>query len=293
MSLISIVVPCFNEEETIPIFYEEIKKIEKEMEAEIEFYFIDDGSSDATLYILRELRKKDLRVHYISFSRNFGKEAALLAGMEASTGDFIVTMDVDLQDPPSLLPEMWRTLCFGNNEYDCVATRRSTRKGEPLLRSYLSKLFYKIINWMSLTEIVDGARDYRFMSRKMANAIINDKEYNRFSKGLYSWVGFKTRWIEYENIERSAGKTKWSFSALVKYSVEGILAYSTIPLSLASIMGIFFCMVSFLVMIFIVVRAALYGDPVAGWPSMVSIITFLDGIILLFLGIIGLYLFKI
>lgn len=291
MDLLSIVVPCFNEESTIPIFYRTVEKIRKQIHTEVEYCFIDDGSRDNTLELLRDLSKKSEAVHYISFSRNFGKEAALYAGLKMAKGDYVVTMDVDLQDPPSLLPKMWNIL--HESDYDCVATRRTTRKGEPRIRSFFARLFYRIINELSDTEIVDGARDYRMMTRQMVNAVIQDGEYNRFSKGIFSWVGFHTKWLAYENVERSAGETKWSFWKLFKYSIEGILAYSTLPLYLSSIMGILMCGISFIALVFIVIRALLYGDPVAGWPSLVSIITLLGGMILFALGIIGLYIAKI
>lgn len=294
MELLSIVVPCFNEEATIPIFYETVEKIKAQIPAEVEYCFIDDGSRDRTLPILRELNKKSGGyVHYRSFSRNFGKEAALYAGLKMAKGDYIVTMDVDLQDPPSLLPRMWQILHDPESDYDCVATRRTTRKGEPPIRSFFARLFYRLINELSDTEIVDGARDYRMMTRQMVNAVIQDSEYNRFSKGIFSWVGFHTKWLAYENVERSAGETKWSFWKLFKYSIEGILAYTTVPLYLSSIMGIIMCGVSFIALLFILIRALIYGDPVAGWPSLVCIITLLGGLVLLALGIMGLYIAKI
>lgn len=294
MELLSIVVPCFNEEATIPIFYETVEKIKEQIPAKVEYCFVDDGSRDRTLPILRELNKKSGgSVHYRSFSRNFGKEAALYAGLKMAKGDYIVTMDVDLQDPPSLLPEMWQILHDPENDYDCVATRRTTRKGEPPIRSFFARLFYRLINELSNTEIVDGARDYRMMTRQMVDAVIQDSEYNRFSKGIFSWVGFHTKWLAYENVERSAGETKWSFWKLFKYSIEGILAYTTVPLYLSSIMGIIMCGVSFVALLFILIRAMIYGDPVAGWPSLVCIITLLGGLVLLALGIMGLYIAKI
>lgn len=293
LELLSIVVPCFNEEATIPIFFKTVERIREQIQADIEYCFVDDGSKDGTLAILRALRRKSDVVHYISFSRNFGKEAALYAGLQMAKGDYIVTMDVDLQDPPSLLPEMWEILHNPDADYDCVATRRTTRKGEPRIRSFFARLFYKIINDLSDTEIVDGARDYRMMTRQMVDAVIQDSEYNRFSKGIFSWVGFQTKWLAYENVERSAGETKWSFWKLFKYSIEGILAYTTIPLYLSSIMGILMCGLSFIALIFIFIRALLFGNPVAGWPSLVCIITLLGGLILLALGIMGLYVAKI
>lgn len=288
---ISLVVPCYNEEATIEIFYHEVLKYEKQMPAQLEFCFIDDGSEDRTIAILRKLAAQDARVHYVSFSRNFGKEAGLYAGLELATGDYVATMDVDLQDPPYLLPEMYRIV--KEEGYDCVATKRSTRKGEPVVRSFFARMFYRIINRMSDTEIVDGARDYRFMSRQMVNAIIEDGEYNRFSKGIFSWVGFNTKWLSYENIERSAGQTKWSFWGLFKYSIEGILAYSTVPLYISSFIGVALFILSIIAFIFIIIKKLVWGDPVQGWASMVCILLFLGGIILLCLGIIGLYVSKI
>lgn len=293
MKLLSLVVPCYNEEKAIPIFYDAVISIKNEIDAEIEFCFIDDGSTDKTLDILRDLNRLDESVRYRSFSRNFGKEAGLLAGLEMAQGDFVATMDVDLQDPPSLLPEMFRILNEPDTKYHCVATRRKTREGEPKVRSAFSKLFYHIINKLSDTEIRDGARDYRMMSRMMVNAIINDREYNRFSKGIFSWVGFETYWIAYENIERSAGTTKWSFWKLFAYSLEGILAYSIVPLYLSSFLGIIMCIVAFVFLVLIVIRALIWGDPVSGWPSMVSIMIFIGGLIQLCLGIVGLYISKI
>lgn len=292
----SLVVPCYNEEEAIPIFYREALKVIEQLkdEFEVEFCFVDDGSKDGTLQCFKDLRAKDERVHYVSFSRNFGKESALYAGLQLSTGDYVATLDVDLQDPPSLLPEMWKTIkeSEGKEDYDCVATRRVNRAGEPPIRSFFARMFYKIINKMSSTEIVDGARDFRLMKRKMVDAILRDAEYNRFTKGIYSWVGFHTKWIAFENVERSAGETKWSFWKLFLYSIEGILAYSTAPLAVASVFGIVFCGVSFISMLVIIIRALAFGDPVAGWPSLVTIIFFLGGIQLLCLGIMGLYLSK-
>ncbi|WP_443796278.1 glycosyltransferase family 2 protein [Dialister hominis] len=293
MQLLSLVVPCFNEEATIQTFYDEVMKYEDRIDAELEFCFIDDGSTDRTIEILRDLHKKDSRVHYVSFSRNFGKEAGLYAGLSMAKGDYVAMMDVDLQDPPALLPDMWRLLHDPIEDYDCVATKRTTRKGEPAIRSFFARQFYKIINKLSKTQIVDGARDFRMMSRQMVNAIVADGEYNRFSKGIFSWVGFKTKWLSYENIERSAGHTKWSFWKLFQYSIEGILAYTTIPLYLSSILGIAMCGVSFLALILIFLRALIAGDPVAGWPSLVCIITLLGGLVLMSLGVIGLYIAKI
>ena len=256
----------------------------------MEFFFIDDGSSDQSLAKIKELVELDDRIHFISFSRNFGKEAAIFAGLEASNGDYVVIMDVDLQDPPKLLPIMYQAV--KEEEYDCVATRRGDRKGEPRIRSFFARLFYRIINKISKVEIVDGARDYRFMTRQMVDAIVSMKEYNRFSKGIFGWVGFKTKWIEFENIERAAGKTKWSFWKLFMYSMEGIVAFSTVPLAFVSFLGIIICILSLLGMLFIFIKTIVWSDPVSGWPSMICIITMLGGIQLLCLGIIGYYLSK-
>ena len=293
MSLISLVVPCFNEEDTIFIFYNEVLKIAPQIDAELEFRFVDDGSTDGTIKVLRELSKKDSRVHFVSFSRNFGKEAALLAGLESSEGDYVATMDVDLQDPPSLLPQMWNDIKDPNNDLDCIATKRQDRKGEPPIRSFFANTFYKLINKISDIKIENGARDYRLMSRKFVNAVIADKEYNRFSKGIFSWVGFNVKWIAYDNVERSGGQTKWSFWKLFKYSLEGFLGFSQVPLYISSVMGLSSCLVAVLALIFIVVRAAIFGDRARGWPSMACIMIFIGGLIMLNLGIIGLYISKI
>lgn len=291
MNKLTIIIPCYNEEEAIPYFYREILKIQNDLrDLELDFLFIDDGSLDRTLDVLKGLRGNDTRVHYISLSRNFGKEAAIYAGLQNATGDYIVTMDVDLQDPPSLLPEMYKIV--SEEGYDCAATCRTTRKGEPPIRSFLAKKFYKIMNKISKTDIVDGARDYRFMNRQMVNAILMMSEYNRFLKGIYGWVGFKIKWIPFENVERIAGKTKWSFWKLFLYSIEGIIAFSTAPLAIASVIGLLFFGISLILLLSIFVKAALWGDPVAGWPSLVCIITFLGGIQLFCLGILGLYLSK-
>ena len=290
MEKISLVVPCYNEEEVIKIFYDEIQKIKKDFEdVSFEIIFVNDGSKDKTLDLMRELSEND-DVRYISFSRNFGKEAAMYAGLEASTGDYVAIMDADLQDPPALLKEMYEIL--ESKEYDSVATRRVTRKGEPVIRSFFARLYYKIINKISKTEIVDGARDFRLMTRQMVNSVLSLKEYNRFSKGIFSWVGYKTKWLEYENVERVAGETKWSFWKLFLYSLDSIVAFSTVPLSIASVMGILFCFVSFIIIIFIIVRTLMFGDPTSGWPSMVCIMFFIGGVHLLCLGVMGQYLSK-
>ena len=290
MKKISLVVPCYNEQEVINLFYAEIQKIKKDFEnVEFEIIFVNDGSKDKTLELMRKLAEND-DVRYVSFSRNFGKEAAMYAGLEASTGDYVAIMDADLQDPPALLKEMYEILESG--EYDSVATRRVTRKGEPVIRSFFARLYYKIINKISKTEIVDGARDFRLMTRQMVDSVLSLKEYNRFSKGIFSWVGYRTKWLEYENIERAAGETKWSFWKLFLYSLESIVAFSTAPLSIASVMGILFCFVSFIIIIFIIVRTLMFGDPTSGWPSMVCIMFFIGGVQLLCLGIMGQYLSK-
>ena len=291
MEKMSIVVPCYNEEKALPIFYNEIIKVSKEFEnVEFEYIFVDDGSKDKTLDLVKEFRKNDARVRYISFSRNFGKEAAMLAGLKESTGDYVTIMDADMQDPPSLLKKMFDTL--KNEGYDCVATRRVTRKGEPVIRSFFARMFYRIINKMSKIEMVDGARDYRLMTRQMVDAIISLKEYNRYSKGLFSFVGFNTKWFEYENVKRVAGESKWSFWKLFKYALEGITAFTTFPLVLSSIVGMLFCLIAFLFIVVIIVRTLIYGDPTSGWPSMVCIIFLVSGVQLFCIGIIGQYLSK-
>lgn len=292
MDKISVIVPCYNEEESMPLFYEEICKVADSFKhVGFEFIFVNDGSRDRTLDIARELSSKDKRVRYISFSRNFGKEAAILAGLEYSVGDYVAIMDADLQDPPSLLHEMYDGI--KNEGYDCVATRRVSRKGEPPIRSFFAKCYYKLINKISKTEIVDGARDYRLMSRQMVNSILELKEYNRFSKGIFSWVGYNTKWLEYKNVERVAGTTKWSFWKLFLYSLESIVAFSTVPLAIASVMGLLFFLVSVIMIIFIIVKTLTIGDPVAGWPSLVCIIFFVSGVQLFSIGVIGQYLSKL
>ena len=289
--LISVVVPCYNEEETLPLFYKEIKKVEKDMkEVKFEYLFINDGSSDDTLEVLRKLSKKDNEVRYISFSRNFGKEAAMLAGLEHSKGDFVTIMDADLQDPPPMLKDMYKGIV--KDGFDCVATRRTNRKGEPIIRSFFAKWFYKIINKMSKVEMVDGARDFRLMTRQMVDSVLSLKEYNRYSKGLFSFVGYKTKWLEYKNVQRAAGDTKWSFGKLLVYAFEGIIAFSTTPLKIADIVGILFFFVSFVMILVIIIKTLAFGDPVSGWPSLVCIIFFVSGVQLFCLGIIGAYLSK-
>lgn len=288
---ISVIVPCYNEQESLPVFYKEICNVIAEMASvDFELLFIDDGSADGTLSILKDLAQKDQRVKYISFSRNFGKEAGLYAGLEKAIGDYVVVMDVDLQDPPALLPQMYQTLQSG--DFDCVATCRVNRKGEPPIRSFFAHLFYKIVRKIGSADMMDGARDFRMMTRQMVNAILSMKEYNRFSKGIFGWVGFKTYWLEYTNIERVAGQTKWSFWKLFLYSIEGIVNFSTIPLSIAAVMGVLFCVISALVLIFVFVRALIWGDPVSGWPSTICIILAVSGVQLFCMGIMGQYLAK-
>lgn len=292
MEKISIIVPCYNEEEVMPLFYDEICKTASTFDkVDFEFIFVNDGSRDRTLEVARDLAKKDKRVRYISFSRNFGKEAAMLAGLEYSQGDYVAIMDADLQDPPSMLHDMYDGI--KNEGYDCVATRRVNRKGEPPIRSFFAKCYYKLINKISDTEIVDGARDYRLMSRQMVDSILSLKEYNRFSKGIFSWVGYNTKWLEYKNVERVAGTTKWNFWKLFLYSLESVVAFSTVPLAISSIIGILFFLISMIMIVFIVVRTLTFGDPVAGWPSLVCIIFFVSGVQLFGIGVIGQYLSKL
>lgn len=289
--LISIVVPCYNEEEAIPLFYKEIEKVKEQLSAEIEYLFVNDGSSDNTLEVLRELSESEKgRVRYISLSRNFGKESALYAGLEHAKGDYITVMDVDLQDPPRLLPEMFRLI--KEEQYDCIGTRRVDRKGEPLIRSFFARQFYRMINRISETEIVEGARDYRLMTRQMVNAILEVTEYNRFSKGIFSWVGFNTKYLNFENQERVTGETTWSFWSLLKYSLDGIIAFSEVPLAIASFVGMLSFMVSLLMALFIAGRTIIFDNPTSGWTSLIVIILGLAGLQLLCLGIIGKYLGK-
>ncbi len=288
---LTLVIPAYNEEEAIPIFYKEARKVEEELhQVEVEYLFIDDGSSDATLDVLRRLSTEDSRVHYVSFSRNFGKESAIYAGLEKASGDYVAIMDADLQDPPALLPQMLSGIM--EEGYDCVGSRRVSRKGEPPVRSFFARLFYKIMNKMSHTEVVDGARDFQMMNRKVVKAILSMGEYNRFSKGIFGWIGFKKKWMEYENIERVAGETKWSFWSLLLYAFDGIVAFSTFPLVLVSILGLLFCVAAFIAIIFIIVRTLVFGDPTSGWPSMVCIIMLVSGVQLLCMGIIGQYMAK-
>ena len=292
MSLLTVICPCYNEEESVRLFYQEVMKNESFFRGkgvEMNVLFVDDGSRDGTLSEIKKLRSEDERVHFVSFSRNFGKEAAMYAGLEKAGGDYLVIMDVDLQDPPSLLPEMFSYLEQG---YDSVATRRVNRKGEPVIRSFFARAFYGLMKKISKTEIVDGARDYRLMTRQVADAILNMGEYNRFTKGIYGWVGFETKWLEYENVERAKGETKWSFWKLFAYSIEGITAFSTVPLSIAAFAGAFFCIVAFIMIIFIIVRKLIFDDPVSGWPSLVCIILMTSGVQFFCTGILGQYLAK-
>ena len=293
--LLSIIVPCFNEEESLPLFAEAIKPIQDKLlwenGVDCEIIFVDDGSEDKTLTILKDFSATDKTRKYISFSRNFGKEAAIFAGLEQAEGDFVVLMDADLQDPPALLPEMYQAVALEG--FDSAATRRVTRKGEPPIRSFFAELFYKIMNRFSETELMNGARDYRLMNRKFVEALLSMKEYNRFTKGLFGWVGFKTKWIAFENVERAAGETKWSFWGLFCYAVEGMIAFSTVPLTLATILGSLFCLLAFIAMILIIVRKLVFDDPVQGWTSLMVMLLFLSGALMLCVGILGQYIAKI
>ena len=290
MKKLSIVIPCYNEQEAVPLFYEAFLKETKSLNVAFELIFVDDGSRDKTLEAFKALSQRDERVHYLSFSRNFGKESAMYAGMEAATGDYVAIMDVDLQDPPALLADMLHGI--EDEGYDCVASRRVTRKGEPPIRSFFARAFYRLINKISKTEIVDGARDFRLMTRQMVDAILSLHEVGRFSKGLFSWVGFKTKWLEYENVERVAGETKWSFWKLLLYSIDGIIAFSTAPLAIASVAGVLFCVLAFVMLLFFFFKTIFFGDPVAGFPATICIILLLGGIQLFCIGILGQYLSK-
>lgn len=287
---ISLIVPCYNEEEAMPIFYRETVKVTESMNCDYEIIFVNDGSKDRTLEIARELAEQDVHVKYLSFSRNFGKESAMYAGFCNASGDYIAVMDADMQDPPSLLPKMAEILETG--EYDSVATRRENRIGEPPVRSWFARRFYEIINRISDADIVDGARDFRLMKREMVDVIVGMTEYNRFSKGIFGWIGFRTYWLPYENVERVAGESKWNFWKLFKYAIDGIINFSQAPLSIASWFGIVMTGFSLLFLIFIVMRRLLFGDPVAGWASLISVVIFIGGIQLFCLGIIGQYIAK-
>ncbi len=292
MKLLSVIVPCYNEEENIRDFYDELCKNKDffcEKQIALEIIYVDDGSRDQTVSEVKKLHEVDGRVRLVSFSRNFGKEAAIYAGLQKCSGDLAVLMDADLQDPPSLLPEMYSYIEQG---YDSVATRRVTRKGEPVIRSFFARMFYRLMNRISKTEIVDGARDYRLMTRPVVDAILSMSEYNRFTKGIFGWVGYETKWLEYENVERKKGETKWSFWKLFLYSLEGIMAFSTVPLTIASVVGVFFCLLAFVMIIVTIVRKLLFGDPTSGWPSLVCIIMMVSGVQLFCLGIVGQYLSK-
>lgn len=295
MKLISVVVPCYNEQEVLPLYYNEMNKIIAQMQSEhedleFELLFINDGSKDNTLKMLRELSARDKRVRYISFSRNFGKEAGMFAGMENSKGDFVVVMDADLQHPPKFIPQMYKYVY--EDGFDCATTRRVSRKGESRIRSWFAMKFYRIMNKISQTEIVDGAQDFRFMTRKMVDAVLSMKEYNRFSKGIFSWVGFNVKYIEYENVERAAGTTAWSFWKLFLYSLEGIFAFSTAPLALASLLGVLSCLIAFIWIIAIIVKTLVFGESVQGFPTIMCAIFFVGGLQLFCTGILGQYLSK-
>ena len=292
--MITVVVPCYNEEQALPYFIPDIHQVAKTLEAQyqvdLEVLLVNDGSKDGTLSLMRTYAGQYQNVRYLSFSRNFGKEAAIYAGLEHAKGDYVAYRDADMQDPPALLPQMYEIL--RDEPYDSVATRRVDRAGEPPIRSFFARTFYKLINRISDADIVDGARDYRLMKRAMVDAILSMKEYNRFSKGIFGWVGFRTKWLPYENVQRVAGETKWSFWKLFLYSIEGIVAFSTAPLAMASVFGIITCLCAALALCFILVRTILFGDPVEGWPSMMCVMLFLGGIQLLSIGVIGQYLAK-
>lgn len=294
MKKLSCIIPCYNEEAALPYFLQEIRKVADNMsttfQLDFEILFINDGSRDKTLQILRQAAQEDKRIRYISFARNFGKEAAMYAGFQNCTGDYAAVMDADMQDPPSLLPEMYQALQSG--EYDSVATRRVTRKGEPPIRSFFARCFYKLINRISDADIVDGARDFRLMTRQMVDAILSMTEYNRFSKGIFGWVGFRTKWLPYENVERLLAKPSGRSGNWFLYSLEGITAFSTAPLAIASIAGILLCIVALLFVCVVLVKTLAFGDAVGGWPSMMCVILFLGGVQLFCMGILGQYLAK-
>lgn len=289
--ILTAIVPCYNEQEALEIFYKELDRVTKLMrDVEFEILFINDGSADDTLHVMKKLAAQDERVKYVSFSRNFGKEAAIYAGLENASGDLVAILDADLQDPPRLLPEMYQAIA--EEGYDSVATRRVTRKGEPPIRSFFARMFYRLMNKICKTEVVDGARDFRLMTRPFVNALLSMKEYNRFSKGLFGWVGFKTKWLEFENVERVAGETKWSFWKLVLYAIDGVVAFSTMPLSIAAVIGMVMCVLAVLAILFIIIRQLFFGGSAFGWPSMACIIIFIGGIQLFCMGILGSYMAK-
>lgn len=288
--LLSLIVPCYNEQEALPLFYKECTAVADRMGCDYELILVNDGSADGTLAVMKDLAGQDSHVVYLSLSRNFGKEAAMYAGFCNAKGDYVAVMDADLQDPPELLPRMLEKLQSG--EYDCAAARRVSRAGEPRVRSWFARLFYKGINRISDTQIVDGARDFRLMKREMADAIVAMSEYNRFSKGMFGWVGFRTCWLPYENVERAAGKTKWSFWGLMKYAMDGVVSFSQAPLSFVSWAGLIMTAFAFFMLAFVVIRKLIFGDPVAGWASTMSVIIFVSGLQLFCLGVIGQYLAK-
>ena len=291
MEKLTIAVPCYNEEPVVEMFYQTVTAQESALpDTELELLFIDDGSRDGTLNRLKVLAAADSRVKYISFSRNFGKEAGIYAGLQNASGDYVVIMDADLQDPPALLPQMLQAV--REEGYDCVGTRRVTRKGEPPIRSFFARMFYRIINRISDADIVDGARDYQMMNRKVVDAILSMGEYNRFSKGIFGWIGFRKKWLEYENVERAAGETKWNFFSLMLYAMQGILAFSTVPLMISSVFGMLCCLLAFIMIVVIIVRTLVFGDSTAGWPSLVCILLLLSGIQMLCIGVLGQYLAK-
>ncbi|HFR3343728.1 glycosyltransferase family 2 protein [Streptococcus sp. P25B114] len=290
--MISVIVPCFNEEEAIPYFYDAMEVVRRKMREQFEYIFVNDGSKDGTLKVLRQLAAEGNGVRYISFSRNFGKEAALYAGLQAAQGELVTVMDVDLQDPPEMLTQM-KAILDANPELDCVGTRRISRNGEPPIRSFFAKLFYKLMNKISQVEVVDGARDFRLMRRHMVDAILSVSEYNRFSKGIFAWVGFETEYLPYENVERVAGETSWSFWKLLSYSIEGIINFSDTPLNIASYTGFFTFLLSLVLMVVVVFKTLVFGDPTIGWPSTICIILFLGGLQLMTIGILGKYLAKV
>ena len=291
--LLSLVVPCYNEAEAIPEFYKEANRVVEEMGLSLrtEYVFVDDGSKDQTLGVIKMLSQKDARVHFVSFSRNFGKEAALYAGLKKAQGEYTAVLDADLQDPPALLPNMLSAL--QEEGFDCAATKRTTRKNEPPIRSFFARMFYRIMARISNVPVVDGARDFRLMTRAYKEAVLSLKEKNRFTKGIFPWVGFNTKWFSYENVERVAGKTKWSFWKLFLYSLDGIIGFSTKPLAFAAVMGILGIVAAFVMIVFIIVRRLVFGDPVQGWASLVCIILFVGGLQLFTTGIAGLYIAKI